>query len=217
MIDKFLNKIKFLLRRPKVVIITGRGKETAAQAIKQVLASSFKINKDVLIFQTDLEEDFSFLIKKSRKAVLVATHVGQYHQEKEFFSAEEKEVSNIKKLAEALPERANLILNFDDEAIRNLKNVSKARVLTFGLAVRADLRATDIVLLRSPASGTNFKINFQGSIVPVWLEGLFGKEHVYAALSAVAVGEILGLNLVEISSALREYQGGLTNSQNHDS
>ena len=41
--------------------------------------------------------------------------------------------------------------------------------------------------------------------MPVWLEGIFGKEQIYSALAAVCVGEILDLNLVEISQALKDY------------
>jgi UDP-N-acetylmuramyl pentapeptide synthase len=43
--------------------------------------------------------------------------------------------------------------------------------------------------------------------VPIWLKNLFGKENIYAALAAAMVGEILGINLVEISNGLKEYKG----------
>jgi UDP-N-acetylmuramoyl-tripeptide--D-alanyl-D-alanine ligase len=43
-------------------------------------------------------------------------------------------------------------------------------------------------------------------LVPFWLEGVFGKEQIYSALTAVAVGKILGMNLVEISQNLKDYK-----------
>ena len=207
--NKTFNKIKFLLKRPKVIIVVGRGRETASGAINQVLKQSFKIGKEVLIYQTNLKDvrEFEFFVKNSRLATLVVTHVGAYHPEREFFAGEQVEILGATSLAKILPGHAHLVLNFDDETVRDIKNSSRAHSLTFGFGVRADMKASDIVLTQPPASGTNFKIDYQGNIVPVWLEKLFGKEQIYAALAAVAVGEILGMNLVEISKALGLYQG----------
>lgn len=182
-----LNKIKFLLTKPKVVVIAGEGKETAFLAISQVL------QRFVLIYQTDMArvKEAEFLLKNSRSAILVAIHADEC----------------VEKLAAILPAQAQLVLNFDDDAVRDIKNKSKARILSFGLGARGEIKASDIVLTQVPTPGTNFKINFEGNIVPVWLKNLFGKENIYAALASTAVGELSGLNLVEISNALKSYQG----------
>lgn len=207
--NNIFSKIKFLLQRPKVIIVTGQGRETSAAAIKQVLKANFKIGKDVLVYQTDLKDidDFEFLVKHASLALLVASHVGEYHPDKEFFAAEKEQVAEIGKLAAKLPAHAFLILNFDDETVRDIKNSSSAHILTFGFGVRADFQVSDIVFIQPPTPGTNFKVNHQGKIVPVWLDKLFGKENIYAALAAVAAGSVLDLHLVEISKALGSYQG----------
>jgi UDP-N-acetylmuramoyl-tripeptide--D-alanyl-D-alanine ligase len=44
-------------------------------------------------------------------------------------------------------------------------------------------------------------------VIPIWLEKLFGKEQIYSALAASAIGTILGLNLIKISQALKDYRG----------
>ncbi len=195
--------------RPKVVIVAGNGSETASLAISQVLQRSCRVGKDILIYQADSSniQEAEFLLKKARSAILVLTHVGEYHAAKEFFAAEKSAVAFIEKLVKILPAQASLVLNFDDETIRDLKNQTSASTLAFGFGVRADIQATDVFLTQLPDLGTNFKINYEGNIVPVWLKNLFGKEHIYAALAGVAVGEISGLNLVEISGALKLYQG----------
>ncbi|GAI57101.1 unnamed protein product, partial [marine sediment metagenome] len=114
-----------------------------------------------------------------------------------------------------------LILNFDDETAREIKTETIAHSLTFGFQEGADFQASDIKYQTSEGSeggkegkaifdlntGVNFKINYKGNIVPVWLEKLFGKEQIYSALAAVGVGVIFDLNLVEISQALKNYQG----------
>ena len=208
-----MNKLQFIFKRPKVVIVTGNARKTAAEAISQVLGRHFKLGREVLIYETDLGDikKFKFLVKKSRLSILVVTQIGEYHPDKEFFAGDLAQTSEIKKLAEVLPAQSYLILNFDDETVRDIKNNTKAHPLTFGFGARADIKASDIVLTppnqNLAGGGTNFKINYEGNIVPVWLKKLFGKEQIYAALSAVAAGEVLDLNLVEISGALKFYQG----------
>jgi len=97
--------------------------------------------------------------------------------------------------------KKHLILNYDDENARKIKKESPIKVLTFGFWAGADLKASDVNI----NGGINFKINYQGNIVPVWLENLIGKDQIYAALAAAAVGCALGLNLVEISEALKKH------------
>lgn len=203
------SKIKYFLTKPKVIVVTGTAQKSAAQAIIQVLQRSFRLGKEIMVFEFGSEKikDLTFLLKNSALPIVVATHAGEYYPEKEFFAAAESQVSDTAELAKILPTRAHLLLNFDDETVRAIKDKARANVLTFGFGARAGIQASDVVLTQLPALGTNFKINYQGNIVPVWLPNLFGKEYIYAALAAVAVGEVLDLNLVEISASLKSYQG----------
>lgn len=209
---EFFQKLKFILKRPRVIVITGSGRTLSAKAISKVLRPYFKIGSEILIFETDLKhfslKKFKFLIKYSKQPILVVTHLGEPHPEREFFAGEIKEAENSMILAGVLPVIGFLVLNFDDETVRSIKKRSSAHCLTFGFGAGADLKASDVVLTKKlERAGTNFKINYQGKVVPIWLNGLFGKEQIYAALSAVGVGKILDLNLVEISSALKNYFG----------
>ena len=99
----------------------------------------------------------------------------------------------------SLGRKKYLILNYDDDNIRKIKEYDKAKIITFGFRADADFRASDVKI----NGGVNFKINYQGNTVPVWLEKPFGQEHIQAALAAAAVGEVLGLNLIDVSEALR--------------
>jgi len=162
------------------------------------------LKNEILIFDTELAKakEFNFLIKNSRLPILVVTQVGEIPSDKDFFAGERKKVEEIKKLVKILPPFSRLILNFDDETVREIKSESSAHSLTLGFQSGADLKASDVRL----NSGTNFKINYEGNIVPVWLNHLFGKEQIYAALVAVACGMIFELNLVEISQSLKFYK-----------
>jgi len=146
---------------------------------------------------------FEFLLKKSKLPILVATHVGEIPPDKDFFAAERKETFQIKKLAKILPKRGFLILNFDDETIREIQDESLAQSLTYGFQEEADFWASDINI---NLNGTNFKMDYQENIIPFWLKNLFGKEQIYSALAAIAGGVAKEINLVEISQALRNYK-----------
>jgi len=204
-----LNKIKFYIKKPPVIVLIGQGSQTAKEAILAVLTPHFKIDKELLIYQANFDNltDLKFLLKNSKQPILLASHTSEYYSDKEFFPGDNKIAENILKIADFLPSRGYFIFNYDDEAVRDISQKIKTGQLSFGFGIRADLRASDIVLTQSPNLGTNFKINYQGKIVPIWLKNLFGKENIYAALAAAMVGEILGINLVEISNGLKEYKG----------
>lgn len=196
------NKIKFILKRPKVVIVAGEGRACTAEAIREVLKHD---KNKILVIETELLkiDDFKFLVKKSSLPILVVTHIGDIPFDKDFFAGPREKTKEIIKLAKILPTRGFLILNFDDETAREIKTESNAHSLTFGFQEGADFQASDIKL----NTGVNFKINYKRNIVPVWLEKLFGKEQIYSALAAAGIGVIFDLNLVEISQALKNYQG----------
>lgn len=209
----FLLKLRFLLKRPKIIIVTGEGRACAKEAIFQVLKPHFKIGAEVLIFETDLTNStdakkFKFLIKHSSLPILVVTHVGDIPFDKIFFAGEMEKTIEIRKLAKSLPSHGYLVLNFDDETVREIKTETNLNELTFGFQERADFQASDIKL----NTETNFKINYKGNIVPVWLVPTshtpnfdvgVGKEQIYSALASVCVGTIFDLNLVEISQSLK--------------
>ena len=201
-----LDKLLFLLKKPKAVLISGNGRETAKEAIFKVYSRHFRVGKEIIICN-DSDKNAGFFIKKSQLPILAVSRIGEYHPEKEFFAGEISEAREIEKLANLLPSRGYLILNFDDETVRDLKNKSIAHPITFGFGARADMRASDIVLTQFPALGTNFKINYEGNIVPCWLENIFGKDNIYAALAASSIGLALGLNLVKASQALKDFKG----------
>ncbi|MFC1629675.1 glutamate ligase domain-containing protein [Patescibacteria group bacterium] len=217
----FFSKIIFYLRKPKVIIVMGNGRACATEAVFQVLNQHFKVkkfqektpdilsilNNKILILEFSLKEKKNTkklinLVKNSKQPILITTNTGDISLDKYFFEGNKEVINNIKEITESLPNDGFLILNSDDESARDLKTEALYRILTFGFQERSDLRATDINLNH----GVNFKINYEGNIVPVWLERLFNKEQIYSVLAAALVGTIFNLNLIEISQALKFYQ-----------
>ena len=202
-----LSKLKFILKKPKVIIVAGSGRTSAKKAVFQVLNRYPEAGKDVLISESDLKnprdiEELKFLIDKSSLFVLVATHTGDILSERDSIVGNKTAAEEIRKLSKTIPpQNCWLILNFDDEAAREISDVPNLKTITFGFQQGADFKASDINL----NGGTNFKINYKGNIVPVWMDGICNKEQIYSTLAAACVGTILGLNLIEISQALKNY------------
>ncbi len=201
--NNIISKINFIFKKQKVVLIVGRTNQSAFNAIIKILNPHFKIGKDVLVFKTEDKKisDYEFFLKNSEQAILVITNIGNIPYESDFFAGERNPIKNTRKLVEDLPENTSLVLNFDDETSREIGDLKKFNTLKFGLQKEAGFRASDIKL----NSGTNFKINHKGKVVPVWLKNTFGKEQVYSALAAGCVANIFGLNLVQISEAFKDY------------
>lgn len=219
-----VKKLIFLWKKPKVIIVAGEGKACAAEAIFQVLKQHLKVRKisnnilplirnknEILILEIDLADlakttgvaKVRFLAEKSSPSILVITHLSDSPPDQDFWASDRTEANQIKEIAKTLSAQGYLVLNFDDETAREIKKESRAHSLTFGFQPEADFQASDVRINH----GVNFKINYQGNIVPVWLETLFGKEQIYAALASASIGTIFDLNLVEISQSLKSYQG----------
>ncbi|PJE69450.1 MAG: hypothetical protein COU98_01980 [Candidatus Staskawiczbacteria bacterium CG10_big_fil_rev_8_21_14_0_10_38_10] len=203
----FITKLIFLLRKPKLIIISGKGATSAAEAIFSVLKHYFKVKKytekipsalsissQIFIIKTDFKKSnfvkkISNLMNLSQLPILVVT--GTSDSEKE-----------IQELAKRIPPFGHLVLNSDDEKVRKLDDLTNLKALFFGFQEKADFRASDVRI----DGGINFKVTYKGNIVPFWLEKTLGKEQIPNVLTAISVGTILDLNFIEISQAIKNYR-----------
>jgi hypothetical protein len=179
-----MNKIKFFLRKPKVVIVIGERQKMVKEAIFQVLKQYSKIDKDVLILETEEKKinKFAFYLKNSKLPILVIAGINDIY------------------LVKNLPVNTHFVLNYDDEKLKEeINNLDNFKTMKFGFKEENDIFVSDI----KKNGGTNFKVNYNGKSVPFWLNGLLDQEQIYAILAAISVGTILGLNLVEISQSFK--------------
>ncbi|MDD2696634.1 MAG: Mur ligase family protein [Candidatus Pacebacteria bacterium] len=144
--------------------------------------------KPKVLVLTDGERE---MIKKSISQVLGSS----FRTEREILFLDNAEKIN-------LSNKKYLVLNFDDGNVRRFKEKNPSQVVTFGFKEGADFQATDL----KQNGGTNFKVNYQGKIVPIWLQKRAEEKEIYSVLTTVAVSTIFGLNLVEISQALKNYE-----------
>lgn len=161
----------------------------------------------ILEMGIDHPGDMAYLTRIATPNIGVVTGVSYTHLE--YFGS----IINIKKEKQVLIERLDsqglAVLNYDNELSQEMSQVSRARVLTYGLKVGADLQAQDIVFNftkdKYELMGVNFKLNYRGSIVPVFMPQVMTESAIYAALAAAAVGLQFGLNLIELSQALADF------------
>jgi UDP-N-acetylmuramoyl-tripeptide--D-alanyl-D-alanine ligase len=104
-------------------------------------------------------------------------------------------------LIEALPAEGVAVLNGDDPLVRAMASRTAARVLLFGEAEDARVRAEDVRLDESGRA--SFTLSTPSGSAPVALK-LYGEHHVSNALAAAAVATECGMGVVEIAAALGE-------------
>lgn len=168
----------------------------------------------VLEYGADRPGDLKYLLDIARPQIGIVTAVGDIPVHVEFYSGPEAVAREKSRLVEALPAIGFSILNFDDEVVYEMRDRTRAHVITYGFGEGADVRITNLENRQeegSPAAagkplGVSFKLEYGGSFVPVRLEGSFGKVQAYAAAAAAAAGLAFGMNLVKVSEALNYYQ-----------
>ncbi|TSC83739.1 MAG: UDP-N-acetylmuramoyl-tripeptide--D-alanyl-D-alanine ligase [Parcubacteria group bacterium Gr01-1014_13] len=161
----------------------------------------------VLEMGADKPGDIEYLTNFAPCKVGVLTLISHAHTE--FFKTIKKIAQEKRIIISHLRQDGFAVLNFDNELIMQNANATKGEVITYGFKEGADLRATDVNILKNEQTGwptgLNFKVLYKGNVVPVYLPGVIAKSAISAALSGLAVGTVFGVNLVDGAQAL----GGL--------
>ncbi|MBI1957076.1 MAG: UDP-N-acetylmuramoyl-tripeptide--D-alanyl-D-alanine ligase [Candidatus Niyogibacteria bacterium] len=167
---------------------------------------------DILILElgADRQGDIARLTSWVKPDVAVVTPIGEVPVHVEFFAGPEDVAREKAKLVEALTAKGTAVLNGDDLTVLEMKDKTSAKVITIGFGEDSAMRASEYKLVvrtggDAHPDGITFKADHEGSSVPVRLHDVFGKQIVYAALSAMGVGVAMGMNLVETAEALSTY------------
>lgn len=163
----------------------------------------------VLEMGADRPGDIKYLVNFVRPKVGVITALGEIPVHVEFFAGPQELAKEKRNLISSMDENGIAILNYDDEAVKSMAEGIRAKIFTYGLREKADIRATNYDLktdINGNVSELNFKLEFSGSSVPAKLINVLGVQHLYSALAAASVGITFNMNLVEIVEALKEFQ-----------
>lgn len=179
------------------------------QKAKKIIAESQVTYPEMLVLEMGIDHpgDMDYLISIAQPSRTIITRLGKAHAE--FFSSVNELHQEKLKLAKALSEDGILIYNFEDEILRGASRDFPVRMISYGVSAGADVCATNLSLNISVATaevGITFKLEYEGSVVPVFIPGLLSRPSLLAALAGAAVGFSYGLNGIEVSHALHNYK-----------
>ena len=139
---------------------------------------------------------------------VIITAIGETPVHIEFFNSRDHLVKEKSGLIKTLKKDGLLILNADDKTVLELKTKSKNRTLTYGFNEDADVRGSEESIFYSDSGlpqGIIFRVDEGGNSLPVIIEGVFGKNHLYASLAALAFFYGLKFNILDAINALKNY------------
>jgi UDP-N-acetylmuramoyl-tripeptide--D-alanyl-D-alanine ligase len=202
------------------IAVTGSaGKTTTRQMIHTVLQSryrgtasprNFNNHYGVPLSMTAIEPDHDYavlelgasrlgeiaaLAELAAPKVGVITRVGDAHLGS--FGSRQRIAQAKAELLTALPAEGRAVLG-DDPWLRSVAGSCPAAVTWIGAGNNCDLRADDV---QSAHGRLTFCVDDCQFCVPVW-----GRHHLTAALAAVAVGRLMGLEYDEMARALYKFR-----------
>lgn len=139
---------------------------------------------------------------------VIMTAIGETPAHIEFFESKKHLIEEKSKLIKTLKPDGFLILNADDENVISLKSRTKNRIITFGFSEGVDVMAsTESILYEKDGTpaGMAFRVDEDGRSLPVIIEGVFGKNHIYTSLGALALSSGLKFNILNAIDALKNY------------
>ena len=140
---------------------------------------------------------------------VIITAIGETPVHIEFFDSRKHLIEEKSELIKTLKKDGILVLNADDSAVLAMKTKTKNRIITYGFSDEADIRGSEDTILYSSSGqpqGIIFRIDEGGKSLPVVIEGVFGRNHVYASLASLALSFGLKLNMLEATNALKNYE-----------
>ncbi len=207
----------------RVVGVTGSaGKTTTKDAIAHLLAVERKVGKTIgnlnnhfglplSILRLPDESDAGVLemgmnhageiralARLARPDVGVVTNVGYAHVEA--FGSIEGVALAKRELIEELPPNGVGVLNADDRLVAGFRGVHPGRVVTFGLAEKADVRANDVEFEMETVRFRHRGVGFESPLV--------GRHGLSNVLAALAVAEIFGIAPERLRDAVRTLSPG---------
>jgi len=141
--------------------------------------------------------------------VVIITTIGETPAHIEFFNSRKHLIEEKSKLIKTLKKDGILILNKDDEAVFDMKTKTKNYTITYGFSEGADVLGTSDNIFYDGSGepkGVIYRVEAGGSSLPVVIEGVLGKNHIYASLGALALAYGLKFNMVNAVNVLKNYQ-----------
>lgn len=154
---------------------------------------------EYLVAEAD-ESDGSFL--KLTPTLGIITNIDNDHLD--YWGTMRALFQGFDQFANKVPFYGTLFLGIDDAGSRKLLPSIRRRVVTYGFAPDADIKAVDVEV---GEAGTQFSVSRSGKILGRVGWKIPGRHNVMNALAAVAVGLELEMDFPAIAKALASYKG----------
>jgi UDP-N-acetylmuramoyl-tripeptide--D-alanyl-D-alanine ligase len=213
--------VRMLWAKTLIAVTGSAGKTTTKEAIAHVLSTKFSVLKsegnlnnhfglplmllklgpehNIAVVEMGMSHggEIAALARIAQPEIGVVTNVAPVHLE--FFKSIADIAAAKRELVESLPSTGTAVLNADDQYVSQFGESFKGRVLSYGIAPGADVRAENIEA--QGISGSTFDIVAAGQRYRVQLP-LVGAHNIHNALAAVAVALERGFDLSQAAEAL---------------
>ncbi|RME80457.1 MAG: UDP-N-acetylmuramoyl-tripeptide--D-alanyl-D-alanine ligase [Caldilineae bacterium] len=156
-----------------------------------------------------VEGEIAALCELAHPHIGVITNVGPIHLERA--GSMEAIFRGKAELVRALPAEGMAVLNWDDDWVRRMADLSPAPIFRYGLGDEADLWADEI--FSAGLEGIRFRFNYRrrpGHVETLHVHlPLLGRHSVHTALRAAAVGLILDYSWEDIIKGLMDVNAQL--------
>jgi UDP-N-acetylmuramoyl-tripeptide--D-alanyl-D-alanine ligase len=139
---------------------------------------------------------------------VIITAIGETPAHIEFFNSRKHLIEEKSLLINTLKKNGLLVLNADDESVLEMKENTKNLTVTYGFKEGADILGSSDSISCSDSGepeGIIFRVDEEGRSLPVVIDGVFGRNHVYASLAALALSHGLKLNMLDAVHTLKNY------------
>lgn len=138
--------------------------------------------------------------------IVVVTTIPDTPVHVEFFSSPEELAKEKGKLIDFLKPEGHLVLNGDDARVRSFRE-KRRDALLYGFGDKNVVRASyeEIEYADERPIGMRFRAEADGSSVPVRILGALGAPRMYAALAALTIAKVFGIDFVTAAQSLKEW------------
>lgn len=165
----------------------------------------------VLEVGADRPGDIASVVSWLRPEVAVVTRLSEVPVHVEFFSSAEQvrqEKAQLILGGKTAAEGGFAVLNGDDKLVSSMRSQAKGNVITFGTTNNSNIFGSDFRIVYDQhgfPGGIAFTASVDGPVVPVQIDSSIGRQHMYTALAALAVGFALKVDVKEAAEALRTH------------
>ena len=152
--------------------------------------------------------DMARVVSWLKTDAVIITAIGETPAHIEFFNSRKHLIEEKSLLIKTLKKDGLLVLNTDDESVFQMKEKTKNKTITYGFKDGANVLGSGDSIsfgISDKPEGIIFRVDENGTSFPVVIEGVFGRNHVYASLAALAITSGLNFNTLDAANALKNY------------